>query len=184
MDWFCCPRFDSPSVFASLLDADKGGHFRIAPDRDDYVSKQLYLPGTAILTTRFMTPDGVGEVQDFMPVITGDPTDRHRLVRNHAGAARHHALRTCDLQPRFDYGRQQHKLTVSEHGAVFEGDGGHLTAAHRRSARQQQWQFGHVEVRQMGDGLRATWTLREGDTAGRGPGVQWRRSRSQLPPAS
>ena len=64
-----------------LLDADKGGHFQIAPDRDDYVSKQLYLPGTAILTTRFMTPDGVGEVLDFMPVITGDPTDRHRLVR-------------------------------------------------------------------------------------------------------
>ena len=60
VDWFCCPRFDSPSVFASLLDADKGGHFRIAPDRDDFVSRQLYLPGTAILITRFMTPDGVG----------------------------------------------------------------------------------------------------------------------------
>jgi GH15 family glucan-1,4-alpha-glucosidase len=49
-----------PSVFASLVDADKGGHFRIAPDRDDFVSRQLYLPGTAILITRFMTPDGVG----------------------------------------------------------------------------------------------------------------------------
>jgi GH15 family glucan-1,4-alpha-glucosidase len=44
VDWFCCPRFDSPSVFASLVDADKGGHFRIAPDRDDFVSRQLYLP--------------------------------------------------------------------------------------------------------------------------------------------
>jgi GH15 family glucan-1,4-alpha-glucosidase len=42
IDFFCCPRFDSPSVFASLLDADRGGHYRIAPDRDDYVSKQLY----------------------------------------------------------------------------------------------------------------------------------------------
>jgi GH15 family glucan-1,4-alpha-glucosidase len=64
VDWFCCPRFDSPSVFASLLDAGKGGHFRIAPDRDDYVSRQLYLPETAILITRFMTADGVGEVHD------------------------------------------------------------------------------------------------------------------------
>ncbi|HXL18727.1 MAG TPA: trehalase-like domain-containing protein, partial [Streptosporangiaceae bacterium] len=45
VDWLCYPRFDSPSVFASLLDADKGGHFRIAPDRDDFVSRQLYLPG-------------------------------------------------------------------------------------------------------------------------------------------
>src|ERR1700743_2317055 len=81
VDWFCCPRFDSPSVFASLLDADRGGYFRIAPDRDDYVSKQLYFPDTAILITRFMTPDGVGEVHDFMPVITGAATDRHRLGR-------------------------------------------------------------------------------------------------------
>ena len=68
IDWFCCPRFDSPSVFASLLDAEQGGYFRIAPDGDDYVTKQLYLPDTAILITRFITPNGVGEVIDFMPV--------------------------------------------------------------------------------------------------------------------
>jgi len=67
LDWFCCPRFDSPSVFASLLDAERGGFYRIAPDRDDYVTRQLYLPDTAILVTRFMTPDGVGEVHDFRP---------------------------------------------------------------------------------------------------------------------
>ena len=58
LDWFCCPRFDSPSVFASQLDADGGGFFKIRPDRDDYVSRQLYLPDTAILVTRFMTPTG------------------------------------------------------------------------------------------------------------------------------
>ena len=67
LDWFCCPRFDSPSIFASLLDAERGGFYRIAPDRDDYVSRQLYLPDTAVLITRFLTPDGVGEVHDFMP---------------------------------------------------------------------------------------------------------------------
>jgi GH15 family glucan-1,4-alpha-glucosidase len=60
VDFFCCPRFDSPSVFASLLDADGGGYFRIAPAAESYVSKQLYFPGTAMLITRFMTPDGVG----------------------------------------------------------------------------------------------------------------------------
>ncbi len=81
VDWFCCPRFDSPSVCASLLDADRGGYFRVGPDRDDYVSKQLYFPETAILITRFMTPDGVGEVHDFMPVEPGAATGRHRLVR-------------------------------------------------------------------------------------------------------
>jgi len=81
VDWFCCPRFDSPSVFASILDADHGGYFRIAPDRDDYVSKQLYFPDTAILITRFLTPDGVGELHDFMPIAGTHATDRHRLVR-------------------------------------------------------------------------------------------------------
>src|ERR1700722_17518111 len=81
IDFFCCPRFDSPSVFCSLLAAEKGGYFRISPATDSYVTKQLYFPNTAMLITRFMTPDGVGEVLDFMPVIEGGPTDRHRLVR-------------------------------------------------------------------------------------------------------
>ena len=81
VDWFCCPRFDSPSVFASLLDADKGGYFRICPDAGSYTTRQLYFPDTAILITRFLTPDGVGEVTDFMPIAGSRPTDRHRLVR-------------------------------------------------------------------------------------------------------
>ena len=81
IDWFCAPRFDSPSIFAALLDHENGGHFRIAPDGTDYVTKQLYLPGTPILITRFMSADGVGEVIDFMPIAGDQATDRHRLVR-------------------------------------------------------------------------------------------------------
>src|ERR1700759_5002446 len=69
IDFFCCPRFDSPSVFASLLDAERGGYFSIKPAADGYVTRQLYFPDTAMLITRFMTNDGVGEVLDFMPVI-------------------------------------------------------------------------------------------------------------------
>ena len=67
VNWFCCPRFDSPSVFASLLDADKGGYFRIAPE-NECVTRQLYFPDTAVLITRFMSADGVGEIYDFMPI--------------------------------------------------------------------------------------------------------------------
>src|SRR5262250_2014930 len=81
IDWFCCPRFDSPSVFASLLDADNGGHFQIFAKHDGCVTRQLYLPESAVLVTRFMTPDGVGELLDFMLPHTGRPTDQHRLVR-------------------------------------------------------------------------------------------------------
>src|SRR5487761_1032959 len=92
VDWFCCPRFDSPSVFASLLDAGKGGYFRIAPDRDDYVSRQLYFPGTAVLITRFLTPDGVGEIHDFMPVAGEAHAEPHRRRRAvHVGRRRAHA---------------------------------------------------------------------------------------------
>ena len=127
IDWFCTPRFDSPSVFASLLDAQRGGHFRMAPDRDDYVSRQLYLPDTAILITRFMTPDGVGEVHDFMPVAHGAATDRHRLVRQ-LRVVRGTMRFAVDLQPRFGYGRDPHTLEITDDGAVVTSGDLHLTA--------------------------------------------------------
>src|SRR5215218_5628727 len=122
VDWFCCPRFDSPSIFASLLDHDRGGHFRIGPDRDDYVSRQLYLPDTAILITRFLSPDGVGEVVDFMPVLEGKATDRHRLVRL-VRVVRGTMRFRMEIQPRFDYGRKPHKLELyDDDGALFAPD--------------------------------------------------------------
>ena len=58
IDWFCCPRFDSPSVFGALLDDERGGHFRIRPADVAYTTKQMYLPDTAVLVTRFFTEDG------------------------------------------------------------------------------------------------------------------------------
>ncbi len=100
IDFFCCPRFDSPSVFASLLDAEKGGYFRVRPAADNYVTKQLYFPNTAMLITRFMTPDGVGEVLDFMPVVEGAPTDRHRLVRVSCGSPAGLCSSWSKVQPR------------------------------------------------------------------------------------
>ena len=123
IDFFCCPRFDSPTVFCSLLDAEKGGYFRISPVADSYVSKQLYFPNTAMLITRFMTPDGVGEVLDFMPVIEGPPTDRHRLVR-YLRVARGTMQFKVEVQPRFDYGRASHTVDLTDAGAVFRTAGG------------------------------------------------------------
>jgi len=129
VDWFCCPRFDSPSIFASLLDTRRGGYFKIAPEAGDYVSRQLYLPGTAILITRFMTPDGVGEVVDFMPVLHGDATDRHRLIRV-VQVVRGAMRFVADCQPRFDYGRATHKTEITENGVAFHGDDGLELALH------------------------------------------------------
>ena len=164
LDWFCCPRFDSPSVFASLLDADRGGFYRIAPDRDDHVSRQLYLPDTAILVTRFMTPDGVGEVHDFMPVTGSAPTDRHRLVRN-IRVVRGIMRFAIEIQPRFDYARKPHKVDVTEHGVVFASDGLELTI-HGIAPEGGSLKESGITLERAGDGLRWTRTLREGEIGG------------------
>jgi GH15 family glucan-1,4-alpha-glucosidase len=68
IDWFCYPRFDSPSVFAAILDHRKGGRFQIGPTSLTTTNKQFYWPDTNVLVTRFLTPDGVGQVVDYMPV--------------------------------------------------------------------------------------------------------------------
>ena len=126
IDWFCCPRFDSPSVFASLLDRNRGGRFRITVEGDRVV-RQLYFPDTAILVTRFMTPEGVGEVIDFMPVSDQRrASGRHRLVRM-VRCVRGEIRFVLECAPRFDYGRQDHQLEMSDAGAVFHAAGLRLT---------------------------------------------------------
>ena len=81
VDWLCLPRFDSPSVFAAILDAEKGGRFRIAPAAaGELRHKQYYWPETNVLVTRFLHPDGIAEIDDFMPVGDGAGPDA-QLVR-------------------------------------------------------------------------------------------------------
>ena len=165
IDWFCCPRFDSPSVFASLLDADKGGYFRIAPDTSEYVTRQLYLPDTAMLITRFMTKDGVCEVTDFMPIAPPHATDQHRLVR-HIKIVRGSMKFVADIKPRFDYGRAKHTLVGTEHGFVFSSDGMQLTLNPTGERDVSFGDHGLHSVQRIGDDLRMTSTLYEGETAG------------------
>jgi len=164
VDWFCVPRFDSPSVFASLLDADKGGFCRIAPDRDDYVSKQLYLPDSAVLITRFMTPDGVGEVHDFMPIAGSKVTDRHRLVRN-IKVVRGTMKFRIQIKPRFNYGRTKHKLDASEYGALFHTDDMELSV-YGIAPRGVSLRDLDLSIDPEGGGLEWTRTLREGEIGG------------------
>ena len=165
IDWMCVPRFDSPSVFASLLDHDRGGHFHIGPDRDNYVSRQLYFPDTAILITRFLSPEGVGEVVDFMPVIEDKATDRHRLVRL-VRVVRGTMRFRMEIQPRFDYGRKPHKLELYDpDGALFVSDGLTLTL-HRADVPGRSLREQGTSLERDGDGLRIIKTLQEGGVAG------------------
>jgi len=174
VNWFCCPRFDSPSVFASLLDAGKGGYFRIAPETD-CVTRQLYLPDTAVLITRFMSADGVGEIYDFMPIAGKRATTRHRLVRQ-CRVVRGTMKFILEIQPRFDYARAAHTVQLTNDGAVFRardtinaaGEAGaaseltlHMSGSPASSLADQG-----VTLEQDGDGLRAARTLRTGQSWG------------------
>jgi GH15 family glucan-1,4-alpha-glucosidase len=119
IDWLCLPRFDSPSVFASILDADRGGFFSVTP-RVDCATKQLYFPDTNVLITRFLAPDGVGEVVDFMPVKrAGEEIRRHRLLRR-ISTVRGRLPYHVEVRPAFDYGREPHTTHIVEGGVVFE----------------------------------------------------------------
>ncbi|MDA5282061.1 glycoside hydrolase family 15 protein [Streptomyces sp. Isolate_45] len=154
VDWFAAPRFDSPSIFAALLDHDGGGYLRLAPEHPDGTCKQLYYPETAILVTRFLSPDGVGEVIDFMPPDrTGTATDRHTLVRM-VRAVRGSVDFTLECRPRFDYGRAEHKLELGEAGAVFRAAGidGHLQTT--------------FPVERDGQDVRGRVTLKAGESGG------------------
>src|SRR5919202_4201620 len=81
IDWYCYPRFDSPSVFGALLDHERGGCFRIAPVDTVATHKQLYFPDTNVLITRFLSPDGVGELIDFMPLGRGGEHASRSIIR-------------------------------------------------------------------------------------------------------
>jgi GH15 family glucan-1,4-alpha-glucosidase len=120
VDWMCLPRFDSPSLFGSLLDKDSGGEFRISPATGDYTSKQLYIPDTAVLITRFLTEEGVGEITDFMVPLPGRPATRnHQLVRM-VRCVRGAMDFDVELKPRPGYGLTTFETQLTDRGVVFD----------------------------------------------------------------
>jgi GH15 family glucan-1,4-alpha-glucosidase len=163
IDWFCAPRFDSPSMFASLLDHRKGGHYRVRPVTRSMTSKQLYFPDTAVLITRFMTEEGVGEVLDFMPAIAGTvATTRHRIVRM-VRCVRGQMTFDLDIAPRFDYGRATHEVQLTEYGGVFRSPDQAVTVHLVREPGDER--RAHVEVDAQGD-VHARVTLNAGEVRG------------------
>ena len=162
IDWFCAPRFDSPSIFGALLDNGRGGHFRVRPTVDVFTSKQLYFPDTAILVTRFMTEAGVGEVVDFMPVTNGTVASTHRIVRM-VRCVRGQMTFALDIAPRFDYGRDPHETHVTDDGAVFAGRRTAMTVNLVREPDDERLAHTHVDAH--GD-VHAQVTLKAGQMRG------------------
>jgi GH15 family glucan-1,4-alpha-glucosidase len=117
IDWYCSPSFDAPSMFGSLLDADRGGCFELAaavPAK----TRQFYHPDTNVLITRFFADDGVGEIQDFMPVGGAAEARRRRLIRRVLCVRGAMPFRV-KVSPRFGYGLDEHTLTEVAAGVVF-----------------------------------------------------------------
>ena len=153
VDWFCFPNHDSPSVFGAMLDERKGGCFQICPVTAEVTHKQFYWPDTNVLVTRFLTPDGVGEITDFMPV--GMPTKEYGfqwLVR------RVKVVRGCmdfslECHPAFNYARDKHQTTLGASGANF------------RSPSLSLELFTDVPLQQSDGGVSAKFTLQAGEAA-------------------
>lgn len=111
IDFLPYPRFDSPTVFGALLDKKRGGHFSIEAADQQTNHKQLYLPDTAILLTRYLTDDGIAELTDFMP--PQNKKGQFVLVRKLKVIKGKHTFKV-ELNPRFDYG--QHGFNLKKVG--------------------------------------------------------------------
>lgn len=121
IDWLCFPRFDSPSLFAALLDHERGGRFWVGSSEKDVSFKQLYWPETNVLTTRFLAPDGVGEIDDFMPV-SSEAQCHDEIVRRVSCVRGRMSLQVV-CEPAFDYARVRPTTTITKHGVIFSGGG-------------------------------------------------------------
>jgi GH15 family glucan-1,4-alpha-glucosidase len=117
IDFLCYPNFDSPTVFAALLDAKEGGRFQIQPQLTNMRIRQLYLPDTNILLTRFLAEEGVAELTDYMPIENHveHPNEIIRMVSVIRGNVRF----KMHCEPRFNYARSAHRTELSDRFAMF-----------------------------------------------------------------
>lgn len=155
IDWCCLPNFDSPSVFAAILDERKGGHFKIAAQMSNVRLKQMYLPETNVLVTRFLGRDGVGEVVDFMPVQNRARAARnrqHEIIRIVHGVRGSVTFR-MECMPAFDYGRAEHEVYLEGNRLYFEAPGIRLGLA------------SELPLKREGTGTAIEFTLKPNESA-------------------
>ncbi len=154
IDWLCLPDFDSPSVFAGILDAVQGGHFQVSPLVEGATRKQFYWPDTNVLVTRFLSADGVGEITDYMPVEQPAPwAGQHQLVR-HVSVVRGVMPFRVECRPGFNYARDRHTVEpLAEKGVLFRTPRLACQLATRVPLRVEE-----------NGGITAELTLREGES--------------------
>lgn len=154
IDFLCFPNFDSPSVFASLLDKTNGGYFKISPVHDNVRHKQLYLPDTNVLLTRFLATDGVAEITDFMPV--EELYSGKELIRI-VSCVRGPLTFSLECLPRFDYARAKHK--------VLQKDDNELTFTSMNADQTTLRLRATIKMEVKGEDVNSTFTLQTGERA-------------------
>ncbi len=153
IDWLCYPYFDSPSVFAAILDDHKGGFFKIAPVRTNFTTKQMYWADTNVLLTRFLSADGVGVVTDFMPAgFKPGARGRNWLVR-HVQVTRGSLRFQLECRPAFNYARDPHEACREKEGVCFHSRATSLSLV------------GSSELKTQGGAALCEFTLSEGQRA-------------------
>jgi GH15 family glucan-1,4-alpha-glucosidase len=117
IDFLCYPNFDSPTVFAALLDDERGGRFQIQPQLKKRRVRQLYLPDTNILLTRFLSEEGVAELTDFMPI--GEDGEQPNEIIRTVSVIRGKLEFKMQCQPRPNYARCGHTVKIEDGCAIF-----------------------------------------------------------------
>lgn len=154
IDFMCFPHFDSPSIFAALLDEEKGGYFRLNPLFKAMKTKQLYLPDTNVLLTRFLSPDGVAEITDFMPV---EELYNGKEIIRRVTSIRGAVTYEMKCMPRFNYGKSTHTVQqVSDTEMIFTSSGEDKTVLRLVSS---------VPLQVSGNDVIAEFTLAPTETA-------------------
>jgi GH15 family glucan-1,4-alpha-glucosidase len=153
IDWLCLPRFDSPSVFARLLDPDRGGSTAIRPV-GAFESYQSYDPDTNVLETLFVVP-GKGSVRviDSMPW-SDDPRASIHEIHRRVDCVEGKVEIEIVFDPRFDYGRDVPPLVSGDNGIMAESAAGDRLAA--SISRRLEWKISER-------GARATTVIESGN---------------------
>jgi GH15 family glucan-1,4-alpha-glucosidase len=155
VEWLCWPRFDSPSIFAAILDREKGGHWSIAPTRE-YEVERGYIENSNVLETRFVCPSGKASLIDLMPVSSEEYKRKvlvpyHELLRELRCTSGEIEVE-IDFFPRPDYGSKAVQIrAVGGLGLRMEaGDGA-------------CWLRGSVPLNVQSDRAGATVVLKQGE---------------------
>ncbi len=154
IDFLSYPNFDSPTIFAALLDDQKGGRFAIRPQLTEARVRQMYLPDTNILITRFLAEEGVVELTDYMPIDKdgGEPNEMVRKVEVIRGNV---CFQMC-CEPRFSYASCGHRIELSDTSATFYPFSGDCPPMSVNST---------VGLAQRGDDVTSDFRLQAGQTA-------------------